>query len=212
VCFTQAASYFPAQKCRVAPYPLRFTDPLSPHAIHGVYKQYQLAENRFTLLILGGSQGSQFINKLIIQFITEYPALHEVIQIIHQTGSDNISSFETLYTTYHIPHVVFTYTPAIEAFYTIANVALCRAGAGTLFELLHFKIPCITIPLQTKTTDHQKDNVATLAAEHPTLIHLLEESHANAHTLAHHIRNALTQKFPIQSHNSVHLDNISKAL
>ena len=44
-----------------------------------------------------------------------------------------------------------------------ANLAICRAGAGTIVDLINFKIPSILIPLPSSKDNHQFFNAKILA-------------------------------------------------
>lgn len=191
VCFKTSARFFNAQRCVLTAYPTRFTTYLSSNTIKKISEAHGLTDSRFTLLILGGSQGSQNINRLILETLTDYPELRKTLQIIHQAGGQDLQAIKDVYNQYTIPHLVFSYTDIIDIWYSKADLALCRSGAGTLFELIFFKTPCITIPLETQTTSHQKNNAYALAQEYPNLVTVLEEKNASSATVAEILRKNL---------------------
>lgn len=127
-----------------------------------------LVESRKTLFVLGGSQGSQYLNDLVLKFIEATPLMREKIQIIHQAGS-GFAQYVQAYEKYGIPHLVFDFHPAIAACYQAADVTICRAGAGTLFELKFFKRSAIVIPLVATSTGHQAANAGALVKQCPEL-------------------------------------------
>ena len=43
------------------------------------------------------------------------------------------------------------------------NIALCRAGAGTINDLINFKIPAIISPLPSAKDNHQYENAKILS-------------------------------------------------
>lgn len=167
-CFAPACQFFPAHKVHPAPYPIRFTT--NAHASPPLPPQFNA--NKKTILVLGGSQGSRFINSLMTTWLTT-TALQDHIQIIHQTGMAHLEQCTASYTNYHIPAIVFDYSTKIEEYYHLADLVICRSGAGSLFETLFFKKPCITIPLETAETDHQVHNAQAIAREHPELFTVL---------------------------------------
>ena len=71
------------------------------------------------------------------------------------------------YERHHIPAVVFAYNEQLQNFYNLADLIICRAGAGTLFEAEFFKKRCIIIPLQTDLNDHQLQNAQAMAQMYP---------------------------------------------
>lgn len=99
-----------------------------------------------TLLIIGGSQGSQAINTAIR---TALPTLLKTFQICHLCGRNNIDTalnqtegyaqFE--YVSDDLPHI-----------FAAANFIISRAGATTLFELLTLHKPALLIPLSARVS------------------------------------------------------------
>jgi UDP-N-acetylglucosamine--N-acetylmuramyl-(pentapeptide) pyrophosphoryl-undecaprenol N-acetylglucosamine transferase len=91
------------------------------------------------------------------------------MQFIHQTGSTDETDWKQLYTSKNITAHVFSYNPELALLYTAADIIICRAGAGTLFEINFFNKKCIIIPLKTATTDHQVHNAIAMSADYPDL-------------------------------------------
>lgn len=151
-------------------YPIRFSAN-QDYAPTILFKDdFGFSDTRKTICILGGSQGSVFLNNLIQQWLMTSKNLAPAIQIIHQMGNADLDQWKTLYEHHAIPAYVFNYTDAIADCYRAADIIICRSGAGTLFETIFFKKPCITIPLETDYTAHQYDNAQALASMHPDLI------------------------------------------
>ena len=124
---------------------------------------------RKTIFMLGGSQGSQLLNKLIKSFLAEHETIRQRIQIIHQTGSFEETDWQHFYKHQHIPAITFSYDAMIAHYYQLADLIICRAGAGTLFEIAYLNRPCIVIPLLANTTDHQLYNAQAMAQAHPAI-------------------------------------------
>jgi UDP-N-acetylglucosamine--N-acetylmuramyl-(pentapeptide) pyrophosphoryl-undecaprenol N-acetylglucosamine transferase len=173
--FPDATRFFPAQKVSTAPYPIRFTPSwVAPQLPEG------FSSSRKTILIIGGSQGSRFINNLIRQWLASN-TVHTQLQIIHQTGINHIADWQEQYQRLAIPAIVFGYSTQIERYYQIADLIICRSGAGSLFETLFFKKPFITIPLETAVTDHQLHNARAIALGYPQLCTMLTEKELSMH-------------------------------
>jgi UDP-N-acetylglucosamine--N-acetylmuramyl-(pentapeptide) pyrophosphoryl-undecaprenol N-acetylglucosamine transferase len=93
------------------------------------------------LLVCGGSTGSQSINRIVRAVLGD---LLETFDVAHLCGRGNLApelsglggyaQFE--YAAGEQPHI-----------YSIASIAISRAGAGSIFELLRLRIPSILIPL-----------------------------------------------------------------
>lgn len=166
ICFAQTARYFPRHTCSQEQYPLRFTINADTQKISSACK---------TILILGGSQGSQFINKLIQQLFLTHPELKERITVAHQYGNDASTVWDDWYAERGITATTCSYTNDLAAWYQQADLVICRAGAGSLFETVAYTKPMICIPLETHQTDHQLDNARACAQEYPELCHVIRQ-------------------------------------
>lgn len=175
ICFEQAKEFLPAHKCEIAPYPIRFASSAKNMSQESALNQLQLTQNKKTIFINGGSQGSLFVNNCIKEWLDLNPHLHSLIQIIHQTGSVDMFDWKMHYYQLEIPAVVFTFKEDLAPCYAAADVIICRAGAGSLFEALFFNKPCVAIPLETSATSHQKDNARALSHQQPHLFTMLTE-------------------------------------
>lgn len=172
ICFPQTADHIPSRyQCTLQPYPLRFTTRHSRKPLS--LQEMGLSPDKHTLFITGGSQGSLFINTMIKEWVINNTHLHHTINIIHQTGASNIAEWHTLYNQHAISALVFDYCQDLSPYYQVADLVVCRAGAGTLFECLFFGKQCITIPLETHATSHQVNNAQAMVEKHPQLFTLL---------------------------------------
>lgn len=120
---------------------------------------YGLSGDQPTLLIFGGSQGAFSINKLALEAVSLYTGGRDVLQVLHFTGDSN----ETLRAIkqYHALGVrasVKNFESRMEKAWAIADLALGRAGAGTLAEAVEFEVPTILIPYPHASEDHQSKN------------------------------------------------------
>ncbi|MFH0898308.1 MAG: UDP-N-acetylglucosamine--N-acetylmuramyl-(pentapeptide) pyrophosphoryl-undecaprenol N-acetylglucosamine transferase [bacterium] len=185
IVFTKTATYFSTknqQKCTVQTYPVRFEKKhISVHKENLIRYINQLISgslkfdiSRKTLFILGGSQGSLLLNDLSKKFVINHTTVNQSIQIIHQTGNNN-TGWEQFYAKHNIPAFTFNFYKNIEHCYLLADLVLCRAGAGTLFELLFFEKKSIVIPLVASTTDHQIENARAMQAQFPGLFSIIEQ-------------------------------------
>lgn len=154
----------------------RYTCDLVKYPIKPAYKQIQKTQHdKKTILILGGSQGSVFLNNLIMDWIQLHKNNALNITILHQTGAAHIEHVKNFYTHNALNAQVFAFHEQLEKLYAQADLVICRAGAGSLFETLHFKKPCIVIPLQIKGNTHQVNNAYAMAHEYPELFTVFEQ-------------------------------------
>lgn len=167
ICFSQTAQYFKNKKCIVTPYPVRFTDADRTYNKKILCEEFKLDPTKKTILILGGSQGSLFVNQAIISSLKADSDLASQVQIIHQIGINDQDDYKEFYQSHNIPAIVFAYNEKLQNFYNLADLIICRAGAGTLFEVEFFKKQCVIIPLQTDTNDHQLQNAQAMVEMYP---------------------------------------------
>ena len=184
--FATSMHYFPAQKCSIAPYPIKYQAITHNIDQQTAREKLNLFSSSFakatkdaakkTILILGGSQGSLFLNQCIKQWIDDPSFNKETMQLIHQTGSVDDTHWQELYASKNITAHVFSYYPDLSLMYSAADLIICRAGAGTLFEIKFFNKQCIIIPLTTATTTHQVNNAQAMVSEYPQLFYTIAQN------------------------------------
>jgi UDP-N-acetylglucosamine--N-acetylmuramyl-(pentapeptide) pyrophosphoryl-undecaprenol N-acetylglucosamine transferase len=176
------------KKCELTQYPIRFTEHdkiledkniLITQINNQNFPPKPFSEPRKTIFILGGSQGSHSLNNAFKLFLQNNQQIHEQIQIIHQIGSFALEEWQNFYKTSSIPAIAFAYNENLKNFYQLADLIICRAGAGTIFEIEFFNKPCIVIPLVTSTTSHQVQNAYAMAKKHPELFTVVEQNALN---------------------------------
>lgn len=171
ICFKETQSYI-KQSCTLTPYPVRFSETDKKLTPFEAKARLNFSPTKKTLLILGGSQGSQFLNDLIQRIPLE---LLKTYQIIHQTGMEQVGECAHFYEQHTITADVFAYRNDLPTYYQAADLIIGRAGAGTLFEILFFEKKMIVIPLETKITDHQLDNAYAMERMRPDLFCVLRQ-------------------------------------
>ncbi len=173
-------------KCSVTAYPIRFTirDKNIDRAtiIDAINAQLPIAAPHFTssrktIFLLGGSQGSLMLNNTLKGFLqgNQGENIASSIQIIHQTGNLGDTQWADFYQNLHIPALTFSYHEHVKDFYNLADLIICRAGAGTIFEVAFFEKPCIVIPLVASSTAHQVENAREISKQSPHLFTTIEQ-------------------------------------
>lgn len=164
ICFEETRHYFKQKKCVLTTYPIRYSRQFLPPRIQN--------STHKTVFILGGSQGSVFINNLIHQWI-EKNQLPSTLSLVHQTGARDRQGWNEWYQHKGITAHVFDFEHDLATYYQSADLIICRAGAGTLAEIIFFQKPCITIPLEIPATSHQLHNAHAYARKYPALVHVM---------------------------------------
>jgi UDP-N-acetylglucosamine--N-acetylmuramyl-(pentapeptide) pyrophosphoryl-undecaprenol N-acetylglucosamine transferase len=196
VCFADAQQYFASDKTCMVPYPIRYT-PSQKITKKEACQQVGLNPDIPILLIIGGSQGSIQLNALA-KDIT-----HDIkdIQIIHQIGDTDTFNWQQWYHNNGIPNTVFTYDNNMVPYIAAADLVLCRAGAGSLFELMYFDKQCIIIPLEGAADDHQVANAYAMQKQYPHLCTIVR--HSIQEKSSHVISNLVKQKIKQYRKNCV---------
>jgi UDP-N-acetylglucosamine--N-acetylmuramyl-(pentapeptide) pyrophosphoryl-undecaprenol N-acetylglucosamine transferase len=102
-------------------------------------------KERFTVLVMGGSQGSKRINKFFSEAAKRI-ILESDFQVIHICGNDSVDEIVDAYRQAGIAANVTAYLQQMQYAYSAADLVVCRAGATTISELSYFALPAIIIP------------------------------------------------------------------
>jgi len=128
-----------------------------------------------TLLIMGGSQGAQAINKVMLQSIPKLQTLVPGLQIIHLTGKHGYQEAKEVYSSTGTSSFVSEFYNDIGAAYKLSDLVISRSGANTIAEITAVGIPAILIPYPYATDNHQYWNAYELSSAGGALIIEQEE-------------------------------------
>lgn len=136
---------------------------------------FGLDNQKKTLLIMGGSQGAQAINKVMLQSIPKLQALVPGLQIIHLTGKHGYEEAKEVYSSTGISSFVSEFYNDIGAAYKLSDLVISRSGANTIAEITAVGVPAILIPYPYATDNHQYWNAYELSSAGGALIIEQEE-------------------------------------
>ncbi len=128
-----------------------------------------------TLLIMGGSQGAQAINQVMLQSIPKLQSLVPGLQIIHLTGKAGYQEAKEVYNGTGISSFVSEFYSDIGAAYRLSDLVISRSGANTIAEITAVGIPAILIPYPYATDNHQYWNAYELSSAGGAMIIKQEE-------------------------------------
>ena len=114
-------------------------------------------ENKFTLLIVGGSQGANIFDKNL-KYIILNISKNKQIKVIHQTNENNISNLKDFYIKNNVENEIFSFKKDLANIIKQTDLCITRAGASTLAELSVLNVPFIAVPLRTAKDNHQYEN------------------------------------------------------
>ena len=127
--------------------------------------RFGLSPRKRTLLVMGGSQGAQFINESVLNSLDQLEAASSWLQILHSTGRAHIHTIRAAYENSRIEAAVVPYIEDMASAYALCDLALCRAGGTTLAELTSLGVPAVLVPLPHAANDHQRRNAMVAAKE-----------------------------------------------
>ncbi len=127
---------------------------------------FGLHEEKLTLLIFGGSQGAQAINRFCCGALEALISQGMDLQVIHIVGDPSrAEKLREIYKKQDILFSVKVFEEKMEYAWAAADLSISRAGAATLAELIEFTVPSILIPYPFGTENHQLKNAAFVTDE-----------------------------------------------
>jgi UDP-N-acetylglucosamine--N-acetylmuramyl-(pentapeptide) pyrophosphoryl-undecaprenol N-acetylglucosamine transferase len=186
VAWPQAASAFPEEKVAAIGNPVQreLFDPISD----GSYEYFALDETLPTIFVIGGSQGAQSMNDLVLESL---PQLLPNYQIIHQVGIGKrngskesaavILDGEADYSARYHP-IEYLDLETMRRAAGVADIIISRAGSGAIFEIAAWGIPSILIPLDPSISRDQRENAFAFAREGATSV--MEQHNVTPHLLS----------------------------
>ena len=109
--------------------------------------------DNLNILVTGGSQGADFINKHIPIALN---TLNMKLNVIHQCGLGKIQNVSKY--NQEINASISEFIDNLDEYIEWSDFVICRCGAGTLSEISQKKRGMIMIPLPTSTDNHQYFN------------------------------------------------------
>lgn len=148
------------------------------------------SQDRKTILIVGGSQGSQRINQECLGIFSEINE-DKFIQVYHMTGYSDFENMKKSYEGVSFPYIVVPFINNMAQAYTVADVLIARSGAVTVAEVAQWKIPTIFIPYPY-ALNHQLANAKVLYDEGKA--HIIEEKELTKERLKGVLKNVINDK------------------
>jgi len=133
------------------------------------YTYFNCDPGKKTVLILGGSLGAGSINKSIISAL---PTLNQSnVQFIWQSGAYYyFESKEKLHNYPQAPVNLASFISRMDLAYSIADLIISRAGAGSISEFCLLGKPVILVPSPNVAEDHQTKNAEALAKKDAAIL------------------------------------------
>ena len=122
-------------------------------------KKSEDIDKEVNLLIIGGSQGAKFFDKVINDTVIKISKKFK-LKIFQQTNFENYKFLKNFYSENNIENQLFDFKEDISLYMSKANISITRAGASTLAELIFLNVPFIAIPLPSAKDNHQFENAS----------------------------------------------------
>ena len=186
IAYPEAIDYFKAYKEKVALIGNPVRKEIQRPTKDGSYEYLGLDPEIPTLLFLGGSQGAQAINDVLLEAL---PDLIQKYQIIHQTGANN---FESVSGTAKVVLENNPYKHRYKAFGFLNDLALkmsagiteliiARSGSNTIAEIASWEKPAILIPIPESVSRDQRKNAYAYARTGASIV--IEQANLTHHLL-----------------------------
>jgi UDP-N-acetylglucosamine--N-acetylmuramyl-(pentapeptide) pyrophosphoryl-undecaprenol N-acetylglucosamine transferase len=149
IAFQETERFFPKGRTELTGLPVReefFAIPPRP------------AGEEFTVLITGGSQGSQRLNNAARESWPLFQQSELPVRIIHQTGLAMHEQLQKDFAQTKLNGQVCAFIADMPAAFAQADLIVCRAGAGAVSELAAAGKPSVLIPFPFAADDHQLKN------------------------------------------------------
>lgn len=146
-------------------------------------ERFASREGSLRILVLGGSLGANALNEIVPQGIAESGLR---VDVLHQCGRGDADAVRRLYEKNGTRADVKSFIDNMAEAYAQADIAICRAGAMTVFELAAAGLGAILVPFPHAVDDHQTANARYLADEDAALV--MQERDLSSATLAAALR------------------------
>ncbi len=191
VSYPSAEQYFPKYEAALTGNPIRTE--ITQGQAQALRSRFGLTESKPIVLVLGGSQGSQIVNRAIVKIL---PRLLQRVQIVHQTGEKNYDETVRMAAEFgikagregYIP-IKFLDSNLYKDALAAADLVISRAGANAISEIAANFKPVILIPLENSANEHQSRNAYELAKIGGALV--LEKMNLGEHILLQKIEKLL---------------------
>jgi len=131
----------------------------------GNIKRLGLDPNKFSILVIGGSQGAHNLNKSFLKALSKMDSsVTRSLQVIHITGVTDYGWVSAAYKELSVEHRVHSFLDRIEEAYSASDLVVTRSGASAIFEIAYFGRPMILIPYPF-AMGHQYENARIFCAK-----------------------------------------------
>ena len=155
VMFESTAVQFPRRKVQALGNPIR-------RQLLDNFLRSKIETAKFTILVLGGSQGAHALNLRMIEAVEYLKPIWGDIRVMHQTGESDKELVLKGYKELGFAADVSAFIDDMSSAYRQSDLVVCRAGATTLAEVMVAKKASILIPYPYAADNHQELNARSM--------------------------------------------------
>lgn len=161
VAYDRMERYFPSKKIIFSGNPVRENLITTLQNKTEALEYFGLNGEERVVLIVGGSLGARSINRAVIKNIDAIA--QSGVQVIWQTGAIYFEQVQNEIKNNKPGNLhVHQFLSRMDFAYSVADVVISRAGAGTISELCLVGKPVILVPSPNVAEDHQTKNAMAL--------------------------------------------------
>lgn len=154
--------FFPKEKIVLTGNPTRQDLYVSDEKREEAYAHFGLEPDKKTILMVGGSLGARTLNDSIVG---AFDIIRDAdVQVIWQCGKYYFNEMQELQKKGEIPANVklMDFVSRMDLAYSVADLIISRAGAGSISEFSLLKKPVVLVPSPNVSEDHQTQNALAL--------------------------------------------------
>jgi UDP-N-acetylglucosamine--N-acetylmuramyl-(pentapeptide) pyrophosphoryl-undecaprenol N-acetylglucosamine transferase len=151
----------------------------------------------YTVLVFGGSQGAQAINRGIRESLSHLLDWKTKIRFVHQTGEKQAEEIRKAYADAGFEADVRAFFNDFHQQYATADLIVARSGATTVAEIKAAGRAAILVPLPTAADDHQTKNAKAMVDEGAAV--MIANAELTGETLAATMRSMLSDTAKLAS-------------
>lgn len=161
VAYDKMEQFFPKGKIVFTGNPVRKGLESITHKSAEACEYFNIPSNIPVILIVGGSLGARSLNKSVMAHLSEIRGSDVVI--IWQSGKYYYKDLLFLLSSNPPDNIrLMEFIPRMDLAYSMADVVVSRAGAGTISELCMVGAPSVLVPSPNVSEDHQTHNALSL--------------------------------------------------
>jgi UDP-N-acetylmuramate--alanine ligase len=167
VAYEGMGRFFPKKKIVLTGNPTRQDLVITDEKRREAYQFFGLDTDKKTLLVLGGSLGARTLNESILAHLSEIA--DSDVQVLWQTGK---YYYKDILSLPPLPYQIYPleFISRMDLAYSIADLVISRAGAGSISEFCLLGKPVILTPSPNVAEDHQTKNAMALVEKHAAIL------------------------------------------